>query len=99
MALTNAERQRSYRDRKRGGPPRHRLNLGREAKDFGVSRTWYYMFRWVIDRYPELMGQLVRRNERRAGLLITPTYKRLKAKKKLPPRYEPRRPRKEFKTQ
>jgi hypothetical protein len=81
MALTNAERQKGYRDRKRGGPPAGRWagrsSLAKIARSVGTSRTRLFMIRWISAHAPEVLDQTVNRGE--PGLKITPTYYRLKA--------------------
>lgn len=52
-SMTNAERQRRYRDRKRGGPPRGRwaghLPAFLLAKSQGTSRSYMYYASWILD--------------------------------------------------
>jgi hypothetical protein len=57
VAKSNAERQKAYRDRKRGGPPKGRWHghetAAREAAELGDSRTVWYMKLWLYDHVDE----------------------------------------------
>jgi len=76
-AKTNAERQRRYRDRKRGGPPRGRwadhVPTAVRADVSGTTRTMLFMAAWVVEHAPEFLPQI------EAGTVrLAPTYRRLK---------------------
>jgi hypothetical protein len=76
-AMTNAERQRRYRDKRRGGPPVGRWPNGavvaRIAKAQNVSRTMIYMAGWIVKHAPDVAPLI------EAGKIrLTPTYKRLR---------------------
>ena len=75
--LSNAERQRRYRDRRRGGPPVGRWDGHMSVKAtlavFPVGRSFYYMTRWLRKYAPEVIPDL------EAGKAkITPTYQRVR---------------------
>ena len=76
--MTNAERQKRYRDTQRGGPsegrwPAGHLSMPTRAKMGQVSRTMIAMCSWIFRHAPDLVPGI------KAGLLkVTPTYKRLK---------------------
>lgn len=76
--MTNAERQKRYRDKKRGGPVEGRWSVGHltvadQAKLVQVGRTSVFMAMWISKYAPDAAQGLT------AGTLkVTPTYKRLK---------------------
>jgi hypothetical protein len=78
MPMTNAERQKRYRNRQRGGPPLGRwggrLSIGQAAKAVGCSRTILFMIRWIDKYAKDVMPQLDHPKAR-----VTPAYKRLRA--------------------
>jgi hypothetical protein len=78
MSASNAERQKKYRDKKRGGAPHGRWpkqHLSAEilAATGGVSRTMIFMMSWVMRHAPEYQLDLA---ENRVKL--TPLYRRLR---------------------
>jgi hypothetical protein len=78
MAMTNAERQKKYRDRKRGSPPvgrwpKEHLPVEIVAKVSHVGRTSVFMASWVGKHAPECQLDLA---EGRAKM--TPLYRRLR---------------------
>jgi hypothetical protein len=56
MAMTNAERQRRYRDKKRGGPPQRQCagSLTEAAKAAGLKRTTLWMLLWINKHAPDV---------------------------------------------
>ena len=62
--LTNAERQRRYRDRKRGSPPVGRWQghtpAAALAKSQGIGRSILFMASWLQRFAPDLIPQLER---------------------------------------
>lgn len=78
--MTNAERQKRYRDRKRGGPPRGRwtghISVASRAKALSVSRTMIFMARWIAEHAPDVATQI-----ERGELKVGPEYRRLKAER------------------
>ena len=80
MAMTNAERQKRYRDRKRGGPPRgrwgdHGWTQAQLAAGLGIGRTMVCMVHWLGE-----CGALEELRKIEAGRgKVTPIYKRLRA--------------------
>jgi len=56
-ALTNAERQRRYRNKKRGGPPLGRwhghASIQRLLASHGLKRTMAFMGQWIIRLAPD----------------------------------------------
>ena len=63
-AATPAERQRAYRDRKRGGPPRGRwvhedgrpyVSAAKRGGRFGISRNTQLKLDWLARFYPDLV--------------------------------------------
>jgi hypothetical protein len=75
--MTNAERQKRYRDRQRGGPPVGRwqghLSTAKIAKAQHISRTMVFMARWVMKHAPDLVQAL-----ESGELKMAPTYRRLR---------------------
>ncbi len=77
--MTNAERQKRYRDKKRGAPVEGRWPAGHISKPaiaelMQLSRTLVCMASWIKKHAPDVAPDL------QAGRLkTTPTYKRLKA--------------------
>ena len=56
-AMTSAERQRRYRDKKRGGPPLGRWHGHATAQQLApphLGRTSVFMGRWIIKHAPDL---------------------------------------------
>jgi hypothetical protein len=78
MMMTNAERQKRYRDRKRGGPPVGRwaggVSVAFAAKEMDVGRTIVFMNRWIDRHAPDIVPILLA-----GGAKTTPTYNRLRA--------------------
>src|SRR5436190_17915550 len=77
MPMTNAERQRGYRDRRRGGPPKGRwaghVSIATTAKVHDTSRTLLVMGVWILRYAPDEAPALD------AGTAkTTPTYRRLR---------------------
>jgi len=80
-ALTNAERQRRHRNKRRGGPPVGRwpdgATIGKLRKSLCQrlewSRTMYYMAQWIIRHAPDVEADVEADKVR-----ITPAYNRLK---------------------
>lgn len=79
MAMSNAERQRQYRNRKRGGPPVGRwaghLAKRKIAEAYHISRTLLVYSGWIAKHAPELVQDLEAGRAR-----VTPTYRALKPK-------------------
>ena len=75
--MTNAERQKRYRDRKRGGPPKGRWagyeTLADIARLTGGSRTVVFMANWLVNHAMDAADKV-----RIGELKITPTYRRLR---------------------
>ena len=74
--VTNAERQRRYRDRKRGGPSCGRWPLGyvtiaQTARLQGVSRSMLFMARWLRMYAPDVIPKV-----ESGELKVTPIYQR-----------------------
>jgi len=73
--LTNAERQRRYRDHKRGGPPVGRwhdhVSVAAVAKSQGIGRSLLFMASWLQRFAPDLIPQL-----ERGELKVTQAYYR-----------------------
>lgn len=77
MGTSNAERQRQYRDRQRGGPPKGRWHGHTKAADIArsqhVSRASLFMAEWILKHAPDVVPDCD------AGKVkITPTYRRLR---------------------
>jgi hypothetical protein len=78
MAMTNAERQKRHRDKRRGCPregrwPAGYLSVDRLAKVQGVGRTTIFMAKWILRHAPDVAPRLD------AGeLSVAPTYRRLR---------------------
>src|SRR5437870_2773322 len=95
-AMSNAERQRRYRDRNRGGPPKGRWaghqSLETQAQASlpqRLSRSSVYMLRWITGHAPDVLPALFAdlndaesRRSRRRGSGIRPIYDRLRAELK-----------------
>jgi hypothetical protein len=77
-AMTNAERQRRYRERKRGGAPvgrwRHGSFVATFAKVNNIGRTVIFMAGWIREYAPDVAFLL-----ESGAVKVTPTYKRLTA--------------------
>ena len=77
MALSAAERQRRFRDRKRGGPPLGRWHghesLAEQAAAIGCSRTTVFRLKWLFTNAPEAAERAAAGVEK-----ITPLYYRLR---------------------
>lgn len=76
--MTNAERQKRYRDKKRGGPPvgrwGGRVPVKTAAEVYKVGRTLIFMSSWIAKHAPDVSDEI------RAGRArVTPAYKRLRA--------------------
>ena len=75
--MTNAERQKRYRDRKRGGPPAGRwaghTSLTKVAKSSQLGRTTLWMLGWISRHAPDLEPALAADE-----IKIAPTYRRLR---------------------
>ena len=76
--MTNAERQRRYRDKLRGSPPLGRwaghTSRAAVAKGHKIGRTILFMSAWILEYAPDCAGPM------EAGTAkATPTYRRLKA--------------------
>ena len=75
--MTNAERQRRYRDRKRGGPPKGRwaghLSADKMTEDLAISRSMIFMGRWITKWAPEYEDQIMAKK-----IKVTPLYRRLR---------------------
>ena len=72
--MSNAERQRRYRDHQRGGPAVGRWHghvpAERTAAGWGISRAMLFMASFVLDHAPELEAEIM------AGTLrLTRAYK------------------------
>jgi hypothetical protein len=78
MARSNAERQKAYRDRKRGGPPEGRwaghVSHDALAQALQVGRTMLFMLAWIDKHAPEIAADIKRSKGK-----ISPIYRRLKA--------------------
>jgi hypothetical protein len=76
--MTNAERQKQYRDRKRGGPPVGRWHghdsAAKWAERLGIGRSQWLMIRWICRHAPDVHDEFAKDEK----LKITPTYHRLK---------------------
>ncbi len=76
--MTNAERQKRYRDKKRGGPAVGRwgghTSMAKVAKGVGATRTTMFMLMWIDQHAKDVMLNLDS-----GELKVTPTYKRLRA--------------------
>ena len=67
MVMTNAERQRAFRDRRRGGPAVGRWDYGPDHAEFmrktlerlHICAETYRRVRWVTKHYPDLMPVLM----------------------------------------
>jgi hypothetical protein len=78
MALSNAERQKRHRDRKRGSPvvgrwPEGYVSIAKRARVCHTTRTMTCMAGWILQHAPEFEGSVASGAER-----ITPLYRRLK---------------------
>ncbi len=77
--MTNAERQKRYRDKLRGGPPVGRwachLSVAKAAQIQGIGRTMIFMAGWISKYAPEYEEQII------SGKIkaLTPLYHRLKS--------------------
>lgn len=76
--MTSAERQRRYRDRRRGGPPRGRwpegyVPVGVTAKLAGTNRSYAFYAAWMEKHAPDALGEVLARK-----LKIAPIYERLR---------------------
>ena len=60
--MSNAERQRRYRNRKRGGPPRGRwaghISVAKQAEAVGASRSMLFMAKWICKHAPDLVSEI-----------------------------------------
>ena len=76
-SMTNAERQKRYRDKKRGGPPKGRwaghLTVAEIAQRAGVSRTKIFMCSWIKKNAPEYFDGI-----KDGEIKIGPLYRQLK---------------------
>jgi hypothetical protein len=61
-AKTNAERQKAYRDRRRGGPPIKRTTAAEVAANYEMCRTCLFYALWLNQHRPDL-SVLVERGE------------------------------------
>jgi len=82
MAMSNAERQKRYRDRKRGGPPRGRwyghgpvLNAKQHFAVHGCSRTTLFMGRWLWEHAPDAAEDIL---DGSSEAKVSPTYRKLR---------------------
>jgi hypothetical protein len=76
---SNAERQKRWRDRNRGGAPVGRwpegyVSVARQAKVFQVGRTLMFMSRWILKHAPEFEAPILSGEIKR----VTPLYRKLK---------------------
>lgn len=75
--MTNAERQKRYRDKKRGGPPVGRwsdhLSVPKLAESLKVGRTSIFMAAWIRKHAPDVAADLQADRAK-----VTPSYKRLR---------------------
>lgn len=75
--MTNAERQKRYRDKKRGGPPKGPWggspSVASIAEAAGIGRTIIFMVKWIDRHAPDVTPEL-----KAGSLKATPTYKRLR---------------------
>jgi hypothetical protein len=82
--MTNAERQRRYRDKKRGGPPVGRWPdgaympkvLGDIRGTTGWGKSQWYMAKWICDHFPEVLKTLGSGRDARES--VSHAYHRLK---------------------
>ncbi len=75
--MTNAERQRRYRDKRRGGPPAGRwadlTSAAKHGEVYKISRTMIFMCSWVCKHAPEYEEQFAAGKTK-----VSPVYRRLK---------------------
>ncbi len=75
--MTNAERQKRYRDKLRGGPPQGRwaghTSTAKRGEAIRISRTMIFMCSWVCKHAPEYEGQFAAGKTK-----VSPLYRRLK---------------------
>jgi hypothetical protein len=83
-ATTNAGRQRRYRDRKRGGPPRGRWCGHKTAQQFapaGWRRTKVFMGLWIIRHAPDLFDPRTGQIDCGEHRTVTALYKALRVER------------------
>src|SRR5262245_52778311 len=75
--MTNAERQKRYRDKQRGGPPLGRWHghtaTSKIAKALNASRTMFYMGQWIAGHAPDMASKIETGEAK-----VTPIYNRLR---------------------
>jgi hypothetical protein len=83
-AMTNAERQKRYRDKQRGSPAGRRwsghLSARVNAYLAQTSRTAYFMGLWILNNAPDVLPES---GKAREAFKITPAYKRLRSEYEL----------------
>ena len=83
--MTNAERQRRYRDKKRGGPSVGRWPDGpwqgkaviKICSHIGMSKSNWYMLKWLGLHFPDVVKTLGNRGDGRES--VSHAYRRIKA--------------------